>query len=638
MTERDALVATLEYARDNVPFYRTRIPAGPLDLDSLTHIPTLTRAEVRTQRGRLWSSEGDTRGWRRIRTNGTTGEPVEVILDARMAQAEHNALAAQADYTLGTAGWRGRDIVHLTLHRSAYSRAAWSPFHPYARLAKWNISWAWQLPDERFLGAVRHLEGQVVAAMPSVMALLSERLARLAGQSPVSPMLVLLSGEESTRASRTELAACLGCPVTSLYTLAEAGVVAGACATTDGYHVDEDTVVVEIVDPAGQPAHTGEVVVTPLANRAMPLIRYRTGDRGAWQPGGCGCGRTSPLFRLEAGRRGNVTLAAAGARANVIDFAKLTAQLEVDVVHVGHEDEAVVVEYRADVPVPATTQTVLVAAIQCAVGRPVPVWVRRVGEWSGATEASRNRHRLDPQPFVAPSLLTIEELVPWLRDQLAGFPPVLAAVVTGSAIEPMAMSRFSDIDLTVVVDAEPSHQRWQTLARTLQQQLPILRTNVSTAADLAEAPLVACRLLAEYRPVIGELADCGVGWPSTLVLRAEAVLWAQTARATLWTRLVDPGYAPSDVLREAYLAAKYALDALRYKGLCEGYRRTGATEVVAAAQGWSVPGYRTVLEAIEVAREHRPPPPDAVADGRRYLAAALAVVEWLTSGLRPTSR
>lgn len=85
------------------------------------------------------------------------------------------------------------------------------------------------------------------------------------------------------------------------YSMTETGY-AGAvgCRVPGGYHVWESGVYYEVVDPAsGEPAAEGaegEVVVTTLTKRAMPFIRYRTGDTGSTVPGRCACG--SCLKRL----------------------------------------------------------------------------------------------------------------------------------------------------------------------------------------------------------------------------------------------------------------------------------------------------------------------------------------------------
>ena len=78
------------------------------------------------------------------------------------------------------------------------------------------------------------------------------------------------------------------------------------CRARNGYHLREADLFFEVVDPvSGSPVPDGtpgEVVFTTLTRRAMPLIRYRTGDVAAMLPGPCACG--SPLRRLSriAGR------------------------------------------------------------------------------------------------------------------------------------------------------------------------------------------------------------------------------------------------------------------------------------------------------------------------------------------------
>ena len=47
---------------------------------------------------------------------------------------------------------------------------------------------------------------------------------------------------------------------------------------------------------AGEPADEGELVITNLGRVAMPIIRYRTGDRVKVQASGCECGRTYRMF------------------------------------------------------------------------------------------------------------------------------------------------------------------------------------------------------------------------------------------------------------------------------------------------------------------------------------------------------
>jgi phenylacetate-CoA ligase len=61
---------------------------------------------------------------------------------------------------------------------------------------------------------------------------------------------------------------------------------------------------VEIETPHGTagPGEVGSILVTDLLNLAMPLLRYRIGDVGAWAAGDCPCGRRLPRLERVAGR------------------------------------------------------------------------------------------------------------------------------------------------------------------------------------------------------------------------------------------------------------------------------------------------------------------------------------------------
>ena len=76
------------------------------------------------------------------------------------------------------------------------------------------------------------------------------------------------------------------------------------CPAHEGMHLRENHVIAEIVDEHGRPlspGETGELVITTVGMEAMPLIRYRTGDRTRVIPGTCPCG--SEVIRLDTVRR-----------------------------------------------------------------------------------------------------------------------------------------------------------------------------------------------------------------------------------------------------------------------------------------------------------------------------------------------
>ena len=96
----------------------------------------------------------------------------------------------------------------------------------------------------------------------------------------------------------------LGVRIVDNYSSAETGYIALQCPASDAYHVMAETVLLEVVDEHGAPCPpgaTGRVLVTPLHNFAMPLLRYEIGDEAELAEG-CPCGRTLPVLARIHGR------------------------------------------------------------------------------------------------------------------------------------------------------------------------------------------------------------------------------------------------------------------------------------------------------------------------------------------------
>lgn len=82
--------------------------------------------------------------------------------------------------------------------------------------------------------------------------------------------------------------------------------VANECLAQNGLHMFDDIFYPEIINPAtGQPVkegETGELVITTLTKKGIPLLRYRTRDLTRFLPGQCPCGRTHPRIDRIMGR------------------------------------------------------------------------------------------------------------------------------------------------------------------------------------------------------------------------------------------------------------------------------------------------------------------------------------------------
>ncbi|CAI7978061.1 phenylacetate-CoA ligase [Frankia sp. Hr75.2] len=635
-----ALADILAFAATTVPYYHDRLTARGVFPEVaeqvLFDLPILDREEVRRHRVRLRSEAGESSGWRTVRTTGTSGIPVEITIDQEAQQAEMDALTRQITAVLDPAEWLDDGLVHLTLHLASTTRSQRSPWSIHGTMTKWSFNRVWHLPPDLLGRSLHHLDRRVVTGMPSVLTLVAER-ARDVGA--IRPHALVLSGETVQMATRRRLGEIFDCPVTSLYTLAEFGVVGNGCLTTDDYHVNERDVVVEILEPrlTVEPAagRGGEILVTGLVNRAMPLLRYRTGDRGVWSAGSCGCPVPGRRFSITTARSLHVVADGAnGRRITELDLCKLFTQLDVQGARIVQTTPTdVVVAYEADRPLPSDVREMAEMSVRQLVGPGITVSVARVTESavSGAAPVPTGAGRM-AGGATPPRQTEADEVVGWARPRLARVPGLLAAVLTGSILDPVARSRFSDIDMHLLVDdARP--ELWLDLTRELHAELPGLRVNVTDGATLAASPLVLSRLLAERQPVVGDLSEHGLRQPEAAALRAEATFWAQDAQAVLWTQVSSVG-TDRDPLRDAWLAGRYMLDAFRYHFLIRGRRETAASQVAAASEADRLPYYRLLFEVMEVSREHRPPPPAESDECRGYLLGALSCIRWFTQSLR----
>ena len=149
-----------------------------------------------------------------------------------------------------------------------------------------------------------------------------------------------------------------------------------------GFHVAIENAYVEILTPDGMPTMHGEhgdLVVTGLANRAMPLIRYRTGDRARWATERCGCGQENPRFVPEHSRRPTYLHDSAGRRINLIRFGKLMAGLGFRRYAFEQSPTAdVVVVYDAPHSVGETVRIIVESSVRTAMGPSVTVGWRRM--------------------------------------------------------------------------------------------------------------------------------------------------------------------------------------------------------------------------------------------------------------------
>jgi phenylacetate-coenzyme A ligase PaaK-like adenylate-forming protein len=246
-------------------------------------------------------------------TSGTTGHPGLFVHDSRACNV-YQAMTCRVDLAwlsgrqwlemaqlrgrwaavVGTGGHFGGEGWMEFLHR----RGGWR------RLGYRVISVQWPLTE--IVAELNAFDPAVITGYPSALELLAEE--QVAGRLRVRPVLVELGGESVDDDGRARIGAALGGALHDAYAASEFLAIAVDCE--QGWlHVNSDWVILEPVDagldptPAGEASHT--VLLTNLANRVQPIIRYDLGDSVLTRPDRCPCGSPFPAVRVQ-GRRDDV--------------------------------------------------------------------------------------------------------------------------------------------------------------------------------------------------------------------------------------------------------------------------------------------------------------------------------------------
>jgi phenylacetate-coenzyme A ligase PaaK-like adenylate-forming protein len=278
-------------------FREAGLPAGPTGVDDLRELPFLTKEEVREHSAELLWAEVPEHARKWVTTGGTTGVPLGLWIE-KDASAADWAFVVNA---WGRVGFR-LDEKRVVLRGRRLGGASGRALFEYEPVRRELYVSTFDM-DERHLSSIRRKVGEFGAhyihGYPSAMEVLGRSYQR-AGETPPQVEALLAVSEVLYPAQRAELERYFSARVFSFYGMTEKVAFAAECEYSSDLHVDERYGIVELIDANGDVIEdagvVGEIVATGLMSRAMPLFRYRTGDRAAWADGACECGR--PMRRL----------------------------------------------------------------------------------------------------------------------------------------------------------------------------------------------------------------------------------------------------------------------------------------------------------------------------------------------------
>lgn len=315
------LGATLSSAAKRVPYYRElirdlHISDQALDPSGLLRkLPPLTKTIIREQGDRMTAENLSPKEkiLGSYTSSGTTGAPVQIHQTAasgymRDLLSQRQLRWYRMDPLASMGAIRGarnlpRRNGQLLQPAQTVSVDAWPSSGRFFRTGRFLGFGYDNALHEKADWVTKHKPGYLFSTTSEIEHLAYEFQAR---EIPSGLLGLRALSEPLTPSQEARITRTFRVPVHISYGLDEVGWVATRCSEGGRYHVHTENCLLEIVDDEGhacRPGEYGRVLLTTLANPAMPLFRYETDDIAQVTEGACPCGRTLPSFRSIIGRR-----------------------------------------------------------------------------------------------------------------------------------------------------------------------------------------------------------------------------------------------------------------------------------------------------------------------------------------------
>jgi len=302
------LINILNYVYENNTFYNNRLKDAnihPLDIkcyEDIRNIPITTKEDIRNAKDDIIS-----RGYEKLnlimyKTGGSTGTSLKGYITEECSELRNSC-------TIRHDRWSGWDVGDSV-------GAVWGNIIKKTTLKE--IAKEYFLTKYIFLDTMNVNESTVIefankwqTVKPTLLFGHAHSLYLLAqyvydlNLSVIKPRGVISSSMTLMDYERKIIENVFGAQVYNRYGCEELGLIASECEEHEGMHLNIEHLYIEIIKDNGDAASYGEegnIVVTDLLNKAMPIIRYKVGDIGIFSEKKCACGRGLPMMSKVIGR------------------------------------------------------------------------------------------------------------------------------------------------------------------------------------------------------------------------------------------------------------------------------------------------------------------------------------------------
>ncbi|HXR65776.1 MAG TPA: phenylacetate--CoA ligase family protein [Ktedonobacteraceae bacterium] len=323
--QRTRLAEIVAYARANSPYYRKLYQDLPERIEDPALLPVtskkilmpcfddwVTDREVRIEQVSEFVDNPDLIGERFLgkylvaTTSGTSGRRGIFLQDERTMAVQY-ALSPREASQLGAS-----DLIRLLTHggRLALVIATSGHFLGAAGSTRTNKDsllyrkrarlFSVRTPLPELVAQLNQFRPTILFGYASQIILLARE--QEAGSLHINPVLVQAGAETLPANEFDRIAKVFHAKVSTAYAATECSFLCSPCEQ-GWYHVNSDWVVFEPVDADYRPVQPGTqshtVLVSNLANRVQPILRYDLGDSVLQRPDPCPCGNLLPAIRVQ---------------------------------------------------------------------------------------------------------------------------------------------------------------------------------------------------------------------------------------------------------------------------------------------------------------------------------------------------
>lgn len=313
-TQDKKLREIVKHAYDNVELYRWKYKqagVNPNDIqtaDDLARLPIITRQDLidgfpEAILARNFKAED----CRLVATSGSTGMPIKVYKDITLLR--RGALATLMTHKVvkrqvGINVKPGMLAILVETPDSLEAVMADEVFKLPRFLTRAYHTVSATESTEVHLRALAEHKPDTLLTYPSVLRNLAI-VARDEGISVHQPKVLAVSAELLDEHTKRLIGRVFKGEIVNIYASTEGGTMAMECGQHRGLHVSSAGVILELVKNGRPvaPGETGNVVLTNLANRSTPIIRYSgMGDVAVYDSQECPCGSKLSLLKVIEGR------------------------------------------------------------------------------------------------------------------------------------------------------------------------------------------------------------------------------------------------------------------------------------------------------------------------------------------------